>query len=106
MIENKTSKLVISKTLLRLRQGLKAASTKKEKVGMMLSIATQFNREHDIFNGDFNEGYHAHFEEFEQARIVFQQAAMRLARLAVSVIDDEFSEPLETDNSPPEQAPN
>jgi len=58
-------------------------------MALMLTLAAQFDLEHSLLDDGYNENYHSYFEEYEEARMHFQHTALRLARLALSVIDDE-----------------
>lgn len=87
MAEN-DPKSTYSPAFLRLFVKVKQAETREQRGNLMTALATQFCREHDITDPKLNDGYHDYFEEFERTRLKFQQAAIRLARLAMHEIEE------------------
>jgi len=81
------SKASYSPAFLRLYAKVKQAKTPEERGNLMVALATQFNREHDVTDPVLNDGYHDYFEEFARARLKFQQTAVRLARLAMHEVE-------------------
>jgi len=77
-----------SSAFLRLYVKVRQAKTREERGNLMTALASQFHREHDITDEKLNDGYHDYFEEFEEARLKFQQAAIRLARLAMHEVEE------------------
>lgn len=77
-----------SPALLRLYVKVQQAKTREERSCLMAALAALFFREHDITDAVLNDGYHDYFEEYDRTRLKFQQAAVRLARLAVHEIDE------------------
>ena len=57
----------------------------------MLQLAHQFHAGHNITDATLNDSYHAFFEDYERARLDFQQTALRLARLALTEIEEVLS---------------
>jgi len=81
------SKTQYSPAFLQLYVKVKQAKNSQERGNLMTALASQFCREHDITDSGLNDGYHDYFEEFERARLKFQQASVRLARLAMHEIE-------------------
>jgi hypothetical protein len=79
-----------SNAVLHLCQRIKDAKTPGERAELMLQLANRFYKEHDPTDAKLNDDYHEFFEDYEQARMNFQQAALRLARLAMSEVDEAF----------------
>jgi len=75
-----------SDTLLRLVSQIQEAKTHDEKANLMMSLAAQFLSEHDFTDAELEDTYHAYFEEYQDARLRFQQAAIRVGRLALHEI--------------------
>jgi len=79
-----------SKATLRLCRQIEEAKTKEDKVQLMLQLAARYQAEHDPTDAGLNDTFHDFFEEYERARLLFQQAAFRLARLAMSEVQGAF----------------
>jgi hypothetical protein len=76
-----------SDTLLRLVAQIQEAKTLDDRANLMMSLAAQFLNEHDFTEAELEDGYHAYFEEYQEARLHFQQAAIRVGRLALHEIE-------------------
>lgn len=79
-----------SKAVLRLCQRIKDCKSREERTQLMVQLAKRFHQEHDATDTILNDQYHDFFEEYERAQLQFQQAALRLARLALSEVDETF----------------
>jgi hypothetical protein len=77
-----------SKAVLHLCQRIQSAESTPERTELMLQLAGHFHRDHDTTDAQLNDDYHDFFEEYERARLKYQQAAMRLARLAMSEVKE------------------
>jgi hypothetical protein len=75
-----------SDNLLRLVTKMRSTVNPEEKANLMLTLASLFLSEHDFADEDITDDYHAYFEEYQAARLRFQQAAFRVARLALQEI--------------------
>lgn len=89
-----------SKATLHLCRQIEEAKSKEERAQLMLQLAARFHQEHDPTDAELNDHYHSFFEEYEHARMSFQQAAFRLARLAMSEVQGAF----ETGRLSPEES--
>jgi hypothetical protein len=81
-----------SDAILRLVSQIKEAKTSEERANMMMVLASQFTNEHDATDAGLDEIYHEFFEEYQEARLRFQQAAIRLGRLAMHEVQGYFDE--------------
>jgi hypothetical protein len=79
-----------SKATLHLCRQIEEAKSKEERAQLMLQLASRYHLEHDPTDADLNDQYHSFFEEYEHARMAFQQSAFRLARLAMSEVQGAF----------------
>jgi hypothetical protein len=75
-----------SDTLLRLVSQIQEAKTHDERANLMMNLASQFLNEHDFTDAELEDVYHNYFEEYQEARLRFQQAALRVGRLALHEI--------------------
>ena len=64
-----------------------AATAEKRTVAAM-QLAESFYDNHDLTDMNASEGYHDFFEKYEQARLDYQQASLKLSRLAVRIIEE------------------
>jgi len=76
------------KAILHLCQRIQSAETPEERAQLMMQLASSFHQVHDLTDAKLNDDYHDFFEEYERARLKFRQAAMRLARLAMSEVEE------------------
>ncbi len=81
------SPLPFSDEVLRLVQQIKSTRTKSERMGLMAELALTFAEEHDETDESATDLYHDFIDEYRQAQVSYQQAALRLARLAVQCVD-------------------
>jgi len=79
-----------SKATLHLCRQIDGAKSREERAQLLLQLASRFHQEHDPTDAELNDQYHSFFEEYEHARMAFQQAAFRLARLALSEVNGAF----------------
>lgn len=86
MPDSDSPKSPYSEVLLRLVSQIQEAKSPDEKANLMMALASQFLNEHDFTNYELDDNYHAYFEEYQQSRIQFQQAAIRVGRLALHEI--------------------
>lgn len=75
-----------SKETLALVHKIQQAKTKEERGNLMVTLANRVVAENDPTDESATDDYHAVIEEFEQARLRYQQAALRVARLTVDLV--------------------
>jgi len=80
--------LPFSHRLLKLYQQFSEAETKEARLALIQEISAQFVAEHDITDININDDYHEYFEEYAAAKLSFEQAQTKLARVAVHVLDE------------------
>ena len=77
----------ISPEVLRLYQKIRRVRSQDERKRLMLELAAAFVADHDPTDDTATDTFHAYMEDYEEARLRFQQAALRVARLALDCID-------------------
>lgn len=82
-----SSPLPFSDEVLRLVQQIKTTRPKSERMNLMAELALIFADEHDETDEAASDIYHDFIDEYRQAQVSYQQAALRLARLAVQCVD-------------------
>lgn len=65
---------------------IQEAKTKEERGNLMLALAGRVAAENDPTDETATDDYHGVVEEFEKARLRYQQTALRLARLTVDLV--------------------
>ncbi len=73
----------LSKDLLDLFEEVRQAVDPDEKAALMLQLADQFCSDIDITDESFDEGIHDMIDELAEARLVYQNSGLRLARMLV-----------------------
>lgn len=58
-----------------------------ERYMLSRELAEIFAEDHDPTDPELTDGYHQYFEEFDQAKLEYDQAALKVARLAFQVIE-------------------
>jgi len=77
----------VSNRMLKLFQQYKETDDPFDKAGIANEIAEVALHEHDFTDFALNEGYHKYYEDFQQARNKYDEASLKLARLALNVIE-------------------
>jgi hypothetical protein len=52
----------------------------------IIELASMFAAEYDSTDPEYEETFHAYFDEYERARLAFEQQSMKLGRLALLVV--------------------
>lgn len=76
-----------SETLLQLYQTFLEAKTPEERTEILLHIAEEAESERDPSDLDLDEESHSFYEELNEARFKYQQAAMRLGRVVIQSLE-------------------
>lgn len=84
-----TPDLNISPPMLSLFVKYHRCKTVRERHAVCLQIAQQFAAEYDATEQDATEEWHAFFESYAKAELKFEQAAIKLSRLAIHHISEE-----------------
>lgn len=84
-----TPDLNISPPMLNLFVKYHRCKTVRERHDVCLQIAQQFSAEYDSTEQDATEEWHAFFEAYARAEMAFEQAAIKLSRLAIHHITEE-----------------
>jgi len=79
-------KLPFSERLLELYQEFQSAN-KERRVELAHEIAEAFMVDHDSTDHGATDDYHQYFEAYEEARLKFEHASLRVTRLVVHVIE-------------------
>lgn len=90
--ENETPESFFSEDLVDCFQRIQRTRSKGEKVQLMMEFAETFAAEYDSADHTANENYHEFIEQFERARLEFQQASMKLARMGVDFMESVLAE--------------
>lgn len=75
-----------SRAVLMLVRQVQRAKTREERIEAMMALAAQFADDHDETDETATDDYHEYIDEYLRVRLQFQQTAMRLARLAVDLV--------------------
>lgn len=75
-----------SETLVRLAKKIDQADTIEERARLMMALAAQFFDEHDYTDACLDESFHYIVDQYQKQRMIFQQTAMSLARLALAEV--------------------
>lgn len=67
---------------------LEHAESYVDRVALLMELASQFSKDHDSTMTDLPEKYHKLFEDYQTARLRFQQTALRLGRLALAEVNN------------------
>ena len=78
----------VSNRMLRLFQQYKETDDPFTKAGIANEIAEVALHEHDFTDFSLNEEYHKFYEDFQRARNKYDEASLKLARLALNVIEN------------------
>jgi len=81
-----------SNMILSLVARIREANSSEERANLMMNLAAQFTHEHDPTDEMLDEELHEYIEEYQQARMRFQQAAMLVGRLAMNEVQGYFAE--------------
>lgn len=81
-----------SDNVLRLYRQARDASTKEERTAAMMELARLFAVEHDLTDFTATDDWHIYIEEFEKAKLAFEQAGLRLSRLVAHTLDEMMEE--------------
>lgn len=65
---------------------LMTATSKAERKQLTIELALKFMSEHDPSDFQTEEAYHESFDDLIQARLAYEQAALRVGRLAAHCI--------------------
>lgn len=98
---------LFSRPLMALYRKVRAAKDQDERTTAMMALARRFAAEHDALDYELSEDFHEFVEAYERSRLAHQQTALRLARLAVNVMEEclkEAAVPL--DDPDPDQKAN
>ena len=79
-----------SDAILRFVAQIKEAGSPEERANLMMGLASQFASEHDLTDSGLDDNYHSFFDEYQECRMHFQQAALRLGRLALHEVQGYF----------------
>lgn len=79
--------LPVSPRVLALYKQIRQTQSKAERAQLMMELAAIFAAEHDPTDDTATDDFHGYLEEYEQAKLRFQQAGLRVARLAMDCID-------------------
>lgn len=69
-----------------LYQRLQQATSKEERARLTVELAARFAAEYDSADATATDDFHLYFDEYEKARLEYQQKAMRVGRLASDLI--------------------
>lgn len=88
MAEDKPTptKSPFSEKMLRIVAKVRETESPEERANLLMALAAVFAQEHDPTDEDVDDMYHNFFEEYQRSRLEFQQAAIRLGRLAMSEV--------------------
>lgn len=81
-----------SPKILRLVAQIQEAPSPNDRANLLMALAAQFNEEHDPTDPNLEDGYHFYFEDYHNRRTKFQQAALRLGRLALHEVQGYLNE--------------
>ena len=81
-----------SEATLALVAQIREARTSGERASLVMSLASQFASEHDPTDDYMNNEYHECFDEYHRMRLKFQQAALKVGRLAMQEVESYFEE--------------
>jgi len=81
-------------------QRLQQATTKEERTRLTRALALQFVADHDETDSSATDDYHIYFEEFAKAKLAYEQAILRVGRLASECINQYLA----TENTTIEEA--
>jgi len=79
--------LSFSHKVLDLYQRFQKAS-KEERSQLAFELADAFAADHDSTDAAIGDDYHSYFEDYEKARLAFEQESVKIARLAVHVLHE------------------
>lgn len=80
--------LPFSQTTLDLFRQVQNAKTKEDRKRLIMELGEQFASEYDPSDESATDDYHNYFDEFVQAKLVYDQARMRVGRLAAHLITE------------------
>ncbi len=75
-----------SEKLLDLYRQVQKAKTKEERRRLMTLLGEQFAAEHDDSDETATDDVHGYFEALAQAKLAYEQAALRVGRLAADCV--------------------
>lgn len=75
-----------SEKLLALFNEVRQAKTKEERRRLMVLLGEQFAAEHDDADETATDDVHKYFEDYAKARLAYEQAVMRIGRLAADCV--------------------
>lgn len=75
-----------SEKLLALFNEVRQAKTKEERRRLMVLLGEQFAAEHDDADETATDDIHKYFEDYAKARLAYEQAVMRIGRLAADCV--------------------
>lgn len=81
-------------------RAVKGAMGPKQRRAAMMALAEMFAGTHDPTDYTATDDWHAYIEEYEEARLRFNQAGMRLGRLLTHILDAHFGEEPPQDTTP------
>lgn len=82
----------ISDEVLRLYHQATSAKSREQRTEALLELAKVFADEHDLTDITATDDWHSYIEEYIQAKLAFEQTALRLGRLAVNTLEVHFQE--------------
>jgi hypothetical protein len=79
--------LPYSKVVLKLCKQISITTSVEDRAQLMLQLASKFHMDNDPTDAHLTDQYHEYFDDYERARLEFQQTALRLARLAITEVE-------------------
>lgn len=73
--------------LVSLYRQLEESTDPEERYMLSREMAEIFSADHDPTDHQLTDSYHEYFEEFDKAKLAYDQAALKVARVATQVID-------------------
>lgn len=72
--------------LISLYRQFEEATDQEDRYMLAREIAEVFSEDHDPTDYELNDSYHEYFEEFDKAKLAYDQAALKVARVATQVV--------------------
>ena len=63
-------------------QRVQQATSREERAKLMLELGARFAEDHDVSDSSATDDVHGYFEKLAQAKLAYEQAALRVGRLA------------------------
>ena len=83
----KPAKSPFSDKTLQIVTRIHEATSPEERSNLFMALAAQFQQDHDLTDAGVDDMYHEYFEDYQRCRLEFQQAALRLGRLALNEVE-------------------